>query len=111
MARQVHTPVAAVTYGTPDTPAGLTADVAEKEQVTLTDDMLLIAFNVDASAHTVTITSVDDKYGRSEDISDVSLASGDFMVWRSKKHGFMQLDGTLHFEANSSMIKFLIVRL
>lgn len=111
MARQTHTAVEAVTYATPDTPAGLTADVANKEEVVMSGDQLLIAYNTGASPYTVTITSVDDAYARSEDIGPVTLAADDFMVWRAQRHGFAQTDGKLHFEANNAAVKFLIVDL
>jgi hypothetical protein len=56
------------------------ADVAGNTFVCTGRELLLFQ-NSDAGAVTVTITSVDDEKGRSEDITSYSMAAGDFAVF------------------------------
>lgn len=115
MPRQTHTPLAV-----PGAYAGagaaltfLAADVANKEQVTLTGTELIVARNVDgATPHAVTVTSVDDPFGRQENIAAESVAANGFRIFGPfKLPGWLQTDGNLYFEADNAQIEFAVIRL
>jgi hypothetical protein len=80
MPRVTHTPVAAPgqypSAGVAFT--WLAADPANDEQFIMTGKELLLARNVGASPHTITITSVPDQFGRPGDITADSIAAGAF---------------------------------
>lgn len=89
------------------------ADTSNKNSFPLTGREVVIAHNTGASAYTVTITSVDDRYGRSEDISAESIAAGDIRVYGPglALEGWQQTDGSLYLEANNAAVKFGVLRL
>jgi len=118
MARQVHTPkVALGAYGdySPVNSADYTylaADVPNKEEVSLTGKELLIARNVDASPHTVTITSVVDEKGRLGDVAAYSLGANEFAVFGPfLTPGWLSTGGLLFFEADNINIEFAVIKL
>lgn len=72
---------------------------------------LVIAKNPDTSAHTVTINSVADQYGRTKDIDSYSIPAGETHVFGPfSRHGW-ESDGQILLEANSNQIKFAILKL
>ncbi len=118
MARQVHTPVVAQggfgAYGVGTvTGAWLPADVANKEQVTLTGNELIIAYNSDAGgAHTVTVTSVVNDRQRVKDITAYSIALSSTAIFGPfPVRGWRSAGGLLLFESDSATVKFIVVKL
>lgn len=118
MARQSHTPLTALGTKTNAYSAGAAdltmtaADVANKEEVTLTGAEIVIAHNTGASEHTVTITSVADSQGRTGDIETYALAADDYAVFGPfGTEGWLQSSGKLHFEADDAEVKFAVVKL
>lgn len=116
MARVEHTPVDAGgaygAYGANAVDISFTAaDTTNKERVKLRRGELIIAQNSDASAHSVTVTSVDDKYGRQEDITYSVGASEYAVIGPFLPHGWQQSDGYLYFEADNTNVSFAIVRI
>ncbi len=120
MARAAVTPVtviapfAAVAAGAADF-TFQAANATDKEYFVCTGRELLIAYNSDgASAYTVTITSVDDEKGRSEDITTYSLAAGDYAVFGvglTNAKGWKQTSGQIYIEASNAAVKFAVLRL
>jgi hypothetical protein len=88
------------------------ADPSNKNKVPHTGDILLIAHNTGGSAQLVSVTSVDDAYGRQEDIDEYSVGAGEYAVFGPfKVQGWIQSDGQLYFEADSADVKFGVVKL
>lgn len=88
------------------------ADVANMNQFTAAGKDLLIAHNTGASPYTVTVTSVADPYGRTKDISAVSLAAGEYRVFGPLElTGWVQTDGKIYLQASNASVKFGIVAL
>ena len=88
------------------------ADVANKNQTQLTGTEMIIGKNVGASAHTVTITSFADPFGRTKDIPAISLVAGEERMFGPfKQQGWKQTDGFIYFEANHLEIEFAIIRM
>lgn len=117
MTKQAHTALIALGTKTSVYSAGAAdltmtaADVANKEQTTLTGDELVVAHNTDSGAHTVTITSIADSNGRTGNIASYSLAAGDYVVFGPfEMDGWRQADGALYFEADSATVKFGVIR-
>lgn len=87
------------------------ADVANGNQFTFEGKDLVIAYNSDASAHTVTISSVADPYGRTGDIS-YSLGAGEYAVFGPfEASGWLQSDGKIYLSADDASVKFGVVKL
>jgi len=88
------------------------ADDTDKNSYTCEGNDLVIAHNTGAGAHTVTITSVDDEYGRDGDISAYSLGAGEYAIFGPlKPHGWRQSDGKVYLEADDAEVKFGVVKL
>lgn len=72
---------------------------------------LLIIFNSDTVAQTVTISSVADTFGRSQDITTYSLAAGTFAAFYiTSSVGWKQSDNTVHLAASAATIKYGVFR-
>lgn len=115
MARQEHTPTVL------DGPYGsyaadgvdltyLTADPSNLEQVKLRRGEMIVAKNAGASAVNVTVTSVDDPFGRQEDIVYSVGAGEDAIIGPFHPNGWQQSDGYLYFEAATTDVSFAVVR-
>lgn len=87
------------------------ADTTNKEQFRITGRDLLLIHNTGGSSATWTATSVDDPYGRSEDITTESIAAGAIHVYGpTRMEGWAQTDGTFHCEASSTDVEFAVIR-
>lgn len=92
--------------------AWLAADAVNKEQFPLTGQELLLAWNTGASPYTITITSIADPYGRSDDITAESIAAGDIRMFGPFDIvGWQQSDGNLYFEATNAAVEFAVISL
>jgi hypothetical protein len=118
MARQSHTPLTALgtkTDAYSANAADLTmtaADTVNSEQVTLTGNELVIAWNSNAGAQTVTVSSVVDDMGRDGDITTYSIGAGEYAVFGPfDTEGWRQSDGKLYFEASHADVKLGVVKL
>ncbi len=89
------------------------ADTTNQNSFPLTGREIVIAWNSGASSRTVTITSVDDRYGRSEHITAEAIAAGAIRVYGPglALEGWQQTDGSLYLEANNAEVKFGILTL
>ena len=98
--------------GALDTIVFTAADVANKNAFKLTGRELILVQNTDASARNVTLTSVDDPYGRQETVGPVSVAAGAVRAfWAGALPGWIQSDGKFYLEADNVAVTFAVVRL
>lgn len=114
MPREIHTPVVAPgKFPTAGAAFTWTAAVpANKEEFILTGRELLLARNVGASPHTITITSVQDPFNRSGNITAESIAVSEFKMYGPVDiTGWQQPDGNLYFEADNAEVEFAVIRL
>lgn len=87
------------------------ADTTDKEQFTLTGRELLLIHNTGGSPASWTATSVDDPFGRSEDITTEAIAAGAIHVYGpTRLEGWAQTDGKFYLEASSADVEFGIIR-
>ena len=88
------------------------ADAVNFEQFTCTGRELVIIHNTGAGARTWTATSVDDSYGRSENITTESIAAGAIRVWGPVAlEGWVQTNGYVYLQAEHAEVKFGIITL
>lgn len=88
------------------------ADTGNLNEFVASGKDLIVAHNTGASGYTITVTSVADPYGRTKDISAVSIAAGVYMVFGPMElTGWVQTDGKVYLQANNAAVKFGIVRL
>lgn len=89
------------------------ADTTNQNSFPLTGREIVIARNAGASTRTVTITSVDDRFGRQENIAAENIAAGELRVYGVglALEGWQQTDGSLYIEANHADVKFTVLRL
>lgn len=114
MARTDLTAIAAPgSYATSGTAITWTAaDATNGNQFTLTGKQLVLVYNSDTSAHSVTVTSSADEYGRSGDITAESVAAGAYKMFGPfKLPGWVQTDGNLYLSADSATISFAVITL
>ena len=78
-----------------------------------TGEEIVLARNVSTTAaHTITILSVPDPYGRPEDITNFSLAVGTVAVLGPfPSVGWMQSDGRIYLNPSNAAIEFIILRI
>jgi hypothetical protein len=88
------------------------ANITDKEQFVAQGKDLLIVQNTDSGAHTFTINSTADPYGRTKDITAESIAAGAIRVFGPMElTGWVQSDGRIYLEANSALVKFGVITL
>jgi len=88
------------------------ADVSNKNQFKLTGKELVLVRNDNVAAKTVTITSVNDTFKRTQDIAAYSVGIGEYAMFGPFEiTGWQQTDGNLYLEGSDVLIKFLIVKL
>ena len=88
------------------------ADASNKEQFVPGNDTLVIIKNGHATlAKTFTLTSKADERNRTGDVTTYSLGAGEYALFRFKKAGWMQSDGKIYMEAESSDIKYAVIQL
>jgi hypothetical protein len=81
-------------------------DASNGNEVPLTGHEIVIFQNTDASAHTVTLLSVPDSRGRSEDITAYSIPAGALAMFSylSGTEGWQEGDGNAHFNTSSALV-------
>ena len=86
------------------------ADATNKEEFVSTGRELVIAQNTGVGARTVTINSVDDSFGRAEDITAESIAAGAIRVYGPfPTAGWQQSGGKINLEASHAEVKWGII--
>lgn len=80
-----------------------------------TGRQILLAYNSDgATPYTVTISSVEDEKGRSEDITTYSLAAGEYAVFGvglTNSPGWKQTNGTIIVDVENAAVKWAVLTL
>jgi hypothetical protein len=114
MARQTHVAQDAPgSYPTAGSVLAFTAaDVANKEEFTMTGQELLLALNTGVGAQLVTIETVANQRGRTADITSDSLDPGVMHCYGpfTNKNGWDQA-GKLLFEADATDVEFAVVKI
>ena len=73
---------------------------------------LLVVRNTDTASHTVTIVSVDDPYGRQENISSYSIPAGETHIFGPfPTMGWLQSDGYIYTDCDGTTVEIGIVTL
>ena len=75
---------------------------------------ILVVYNADVAEKTITITSVDDEKGRSEDVTSYALAAGDYAVFGvglTNSKGWKSSAGTIRITTNDADVKVAVLRL
>lgn len=87
------------------------ADNVNGNSFAYTGHEVLLIQNTDAAAQTVTISSVADQFGRTQDVTAYSIPASGFAVFnfRGGGTGWKQNDGTVHFTASTATIKFAVL--
>ena len=76
----------------------------------MTGRELLVIQNTNGGAQTWTATSVDDRYGRQENITTESIAAGAIRVFGPiATEGWQQTNGQFYFTASHTDVKFGVV--
>lgn len=113
MARVTMTPIDVPSAYADTSVAGawVASDASNKQQVPLTGREILICRNAGSTTRAITITSVADEMGRTNDVTH-SLGNGAFRVFPFfKRDGWVQPDGMLYFEAAHAEVEWMILRL
>lgn len=88
------------------------ADISNLNEFAASGKDLIVAHNTGGSSYTITVTSAADPYGRTRDISAVSIATGAYMVFGPLElTGWQQTDGRIYLQANNAAVKFGVVSL
>jgi len=113
MARTSLTPISVVGPYASDL-ASITwtaADPTNKNQFVLTGRELILIRNNDASTHNVTLSSVNDPYGRTGDITKSIPAGAYRAFWAGAVLGWIQSDGKFYLEADDANVEFAILKI
>jgi len=88
------------------------SDSSNGNSYTVTGKELLLAFNDGSAAFYITIDSVDDEKGRQEDITEYSLAVGDYAaisVGLTTSKGWIQSGGTIYVNTEADDVKIAVL--
>lgn len=87
------------------------ADNVNGNSFVITGHEILLIWNTDSAAHTVTISSVADSLGRTGDVTSYSVGATTHSAFSflGGVNGWQQPGGTVNFTANSNLIKFAVL--
>ena len=111
--QSVLAPFAAVGAGTADFTFAA-GTITDGDTFVCTGREVLLVNNTNVGAQTITITSVDDEKGRSEDITAYSMAANDFAVFGiglTNSKGWKSSAGTVRITVSSADVKVAVLRL
>lgn len=78
--------------------------------IVLSGKEVLVIQNTDSNAQTWSATSVDDRLGRSEDITTESIAAGAIRIFGPiGLEGWQQANGQFYFTASTTDVKFGVI--
>jgi hypothetical protein len=85
-------------------------DVGNGNYFTFTADEILLAWNTGGSPYTITIDSVDDPFGRQEDIETYSIGAGEIAVFGPfKAVGWEQGDGNINVDVSNVAVELAVL--
>lgn len=88
------------------------SDAANGNKFVSTGKEIIVAFNNGGSTFTITITSVNDAFRRTQHITDYSIESGNYSVFGPVPvSGWVQTDGNVYIDTNNSALKLVIFRI
>jgi len=89
------------------------ADPSNLNEFPFTGRDILLVWNTDSAAHTITLTSAPDSQGRSADIATYSVGAGKISCFsfRQGASGWLQSDGHVYITGVSALLMFAIVTL
>jgi len=88
------------------------ADTDGKNQFVASGNELVVAFNSDSGAQTLTVNSVADPYGRTGNIATYSIGAGEYAIFGPfRLDGWKQTDGKIYLEASSALVKLGVIAL
>lgn len=88
------------------------ADTSNLNSFKATGKELVIAHNTGASPYTVTVSSVNDPYNRTQDIDAYSIPAGEIHFFGPfDLTGWQQSDGHIYLQAENSAVEFGIIKL
>lgn len=88
------------------------ADVANGNSFKSTGKEIVVAKNTDgAVAHTVTISSTADPYGRTGDVSQSIAANGIYVFGPFPTTGWIQSDGKIYLSGDNAALEFQVITL
>jgi hypothetical protein len=70
---------------------------------------VIVCYNTDSSAHTVTFTSVADSLNRVGDITAYSIAAGVIAIFGPFQTAGWSNGGQVWFQANDATVKFAVI--
>ncbi len=90
-----------------------TADIANGMQAAFGNysQLLLLAYNGDVGAVTITVTSAIDPFNRTGDITAYAMATLEYAMNVFGVVGWRQTDGYLYFTASDVDVKFAVIGL
>lgn len=87
-------------------------DTVNGNQFVLTGNEIIIVRNTDVAQQTVTVTSVADPYGRTNDITGHAIAAGALAVFGPfPAIGWKQTDGMLYISGSSANLRVSVIKL
>ncbi len=86
-------------------------DIVNFEQTKLTGKEMIVLHNNSGGANTLTVTSVPNQFGRTEDINYTLQAGEHGMFGPFDLEGWRQTDGNLYFAVSSVIVGVAVVRL
>jgi hypothetical protein len=90
------------------------ADTSDKNYFVSTGNELVIVKNINSgsTAHTFTVTSVEDEWKRTRNIAAYSIGAGETAVFGTMKQpGWAQTNGQIYCEGNHAEILIAVVQL
>jgi hypothetical protein len=106
---------AVLTSGTELNLVETAADPTNGNAIPLTGREVLLLHNTDSVAHDVTISSVPDNFGRSNDIASYSVPANTIacisFLGMLGQVGWKQTDGTLHLTSTSNLLTVTVLQI
>jgi hypothetical protein len=87
-------------------------DVANGNSFVASGMDFLVVHNTDVGAQTFSISSMPDAFGRSQDVTNYSMAAGKISVFNLRDtRGWIQADGNIYINAGNANIKFAVLKI
>jgi hypothetical protein len=79
-------------------------------QFTLTGAEVILVKNISGAGVAVQLFSVDDQFGRQENVLSTIAASGYSVIGPMKQEGWLQTDGNFYLDSTSTAIKAAVIK-
>lgn len=91
--------------------AALGTTATNGHQFSLTGAEVLLVRNIAGSGHPVTVFSVDDSFGRQENVVSTIAANGLSVIGPLKLNGWQQTDGMVYLQSTSTALKATVIKI